>query len=76
METLGYGGLDIDFEYIKAEDRDAFTEFVSPYRRYPLSPWLPGLSSSRSKDFRRPAGVFYIREKIIRRSERLPIMFF
>lgn len=29
METLGYGGLDIDFEYIKAEDRDAFTEFVS-----------------------------------------------
>ncbi|MCH1984346.1 glycosyl hydrolase family 18 protein [Ruminococcus sp. OA3] len=29
METLGYGGLDIDFEYIKAEDRDAFTAFVT-----------------------------------------------
>ncbi len=41
METLGYGGLDIDFEYIKAEDRDAFTEFVSPYRRYPLSLGYP-----------------------------------
>ncbi len=43
METLGYGGLDIDFEYIKAEDRDAFTAFVSrtvsalsPYG-YPVS---------------------------------------
>lgn len=28
MEMKGYGGLDIDFEYIKAEDRDAFTAFV------------------------------------------------
>lgn len=28
MEQKGYGGLDIDFEYIKAEDRDAFTAFV------------------------------------------------
>lgn len=28
MENKGYGGLDIDFEYIKAEDRDLFTDFV------------------------------------------------
>ena len=28
MAQKGYGGLDIDFEYIKAEDRDAFTAFV------------------------------------------------
>lgn len=29
MEQKGYRGLDIDFEYIKAEDRDAFTAFVA-----------------------------------------------
>lgn len=29
MTEKGYLGLDIDFEYIKAEDRDKFTEFVS-----------------------------------------------
>lgn len=29
MEELGYGGLDIDFEYIQAADREAFAEFVS-----------------------------------------------
>ncbi len=29
MEALGYGGLDIDFEYVRAEDREAFAEFVS-----------------------------------------------
>ncbi|MBQ3514708.1 MAG: LysM peptidoglycan-binding domain-containing protein [Lachnospiraceae bacterium] len=28
MKEKGYEGLDIDFEYIKAEDRDLFTEFV------------------------------------------------
>ncbi len=28
MHQLGYEGIDIDFEYILAEDRDAFTEFV------------------------------------------------
>lgn len=28
MAEKGYGGLDIDFEYILAQDRDAFTEFV------------------------------------------------
>lgn len=28
MDLKGYRGLDIDFEYIKAEDRDAFTRFV------------------------------------------------
>ncbi|MBQ9766063.1 MAG: LysM peptidoglycan-binding domain-containing protein [Lachnospiraceae bacterium] len=28
METKRYEGLDIDFEFIKAEDRDYFTEFV------------------------------------------------
>lgn len=28
MENKGYGGLDIDFEFIRAEDRDLFTEFV------------------------------------------------
>lgn len=29
MSTKGYSGLDIDFEYIKAEDRDPFTAFVA-----------------------------------------------
>lgn len=28
MGDKSYGGLDIDFEFIKAEDRDLFTEFV------------------------------------------------
>ncbi len=28
MEEKGYGGLDIDFEYILAEDRELFTAFV------------------------------------------------
>lgn len=28
MVEKGYGGLNIDFEYIRAEDRDAYTEFV------------------------------------------------
>lgn len=28
VREKGYGGVDIDFEYILAEDRDAFTEFV------------------------------------------------
>ncbi|MCM1101448.1 MAG: glycosyl hydrolase family 18 protein [Clostridium sp.] len=28
MERKGYRGVDIDFEYILSEDRDAFTEFV------------------------------------------------
>lgn len=28
MREKSYSGLDIDFEFIKAEDRDAFTEFV------------------------------------------------
>lgn len=28
MGRMGYGGLDIDFEYILAEDRDLFTQFV------------------------------------------------
>lgn len=28
MQKKGYGGLDIDFEYIRREDRDAFTELV------------------------------------------------
>ncbi len=28
MQEKSYRGMDIDFEYIKAEDRDAFTEFV------------------------------------------------
>ncbi len=28
MEQKGYQGVDIDFEYILAQDRDAFTEFV------------------------------------------------
>ena len=29
METKGYTGVDIDFEYILAEDRDLFTAFVN-----------------------------------------------
>lgn len=28
MHTKGYGGLDIDFEYIQAADREAFADFV------------------------------------------------
>lgn len=28
MQEKGYGGVDIDFEYIRGEDRDAFTQFV------------------------------------------------
>lgn len=28
MQEKGYGGVDIDFEYILADDRDAFTAFV------------------------------------------------
>lgn len=28
----GYGGVDVDFEYILAEDRDRFTEFVAELR--------------------------------------------
>ncbi len=28
MEEKGYGGLDIDFEYVQATDREAFAEFV------------------------------------------------
>ena len=34
MEEKGYGGLDIDFEYILAEDRDAFTGFVKKTTDY------------------------------------------
>lgn len=33
MGEKGYGGLDIDFEYILAEDRDAFTQFVGEATR-------------------------------------------
>lgn len=29
MRQMGYGGMDIDFEYILAEDRELFTQFVS-----------------------------------------------
>lgn len=29
MQQKGYGGLDIDFEYIRAEDREEFARFVS-----------------------------------------------
>lgn len=29
MQRMGYGGLDIDFEFILKEDRDAFTSFVA-----------------------------------------------
>ncbi len=29
MEEKGYGGVDVDFEYILAEDRDAFSTFVA-----------------------------------------------
>ena len=28
MHIKGYGGVDVDFEYIRSEDRDAFTGFV------------------------------------------------
>lgn len=29
VEEMGYAGVDVDFEYILAEDRDAFTAFVA-----------------------------------------------
>ncbi len=32
MEEKGFGAVDIDFEYILAEDRDAFTSFVQKVR--------------------------------------------
>lgn len=32
MEEKGFGGVDIDFEYILAEDRDAFSSFVRKMR--------------------------------------------
>ena len=32
LQTKGYQGVDVDFEYIKAQDRDAFTEFVRGLR--------------------------------------------
>lgn len=34
MENKGFGGLDIDFEYILAGDRDAFTAFVEKTTRF------------------------------------------
>lgn len=33
MITQGFAGVDVDFEYILAEDRDLFTEFVAELRR-------------------------------------------
>ena len=33
MTTQGFAGVDVDFEYILAEDRDLFTEFVAELRR-------------------------------------------
>ncbi|MCI7796815.1 MAG: glycosyl hydrolase family 18 protein [Lachnospiraceae bacterium] len=43
MQEKGYGGLDIDFEYVQAKDREGFAEFVSRIRQvmnlfgYPVS---------------------------------------
>lgn len=33
MEDKGFGGVDVDFEYILAEDRDLFTSFVAELRQ-------------------------------------------
>lgn len=33
MGTFGFAGVDVDFEYILAEDRDLFTSFVAELRR-------------------------------------------
>ena len=33
MESRGFRGVDVDFEYILAEDRDLFTSFVAELRR-------------------------------------------
>ena len=33
MPTKGFAGVDVDFEYILAEDRDLFTSFVAELRR-------------------------------------------
>lgn len=33
MGQKGFGGLDIDFEYIRAEDKDRFTDFVARARQ-------------------------------------------
>ncbi len=38
LQTKGYGGVDIDFEYILAEDRIPFADFVADTRDY-LSPY-------------------------------------
>ena len=38
LDTKGFGGVDVDFEYIKQEDRDAFTAFVARLREE-LSPY-------------------------------------
>ena len=75
MEEKNYGGIDIDFEYILAEDRIAFAEFVTRVRMaanaagYPVSVALapktsddqPGLLYG-GKDYRLLGSVFFISE--------------
>ena len=38
LEEKGYQGVNVDFEYVRAEDRDAFTDFVAETARR-LHPW-------------------------------------
>ena len=75
METLGYGGLDIDFEYIRQKTAMPLRN-LSPVPSIPLSPLGYPVSVALAQRLPQTSRVFYIREKIIRRSERLPIMFF
>lgn len=55
LETKNFSGADVDFEYIKAEDRDLFTSFVARLTKelntygYPVSVALAPKTSSGQK---------------------------
>lgn len=55
LQAKNFGGTDVDFEYIKAEDRDLFTSFVARLTRelnaygYPVSVALAPKTSSGQK---------------------------
>lgn len=59
MQQKGYGGLDIDFEYVQAQDREAFAAFVEFATQvmnlfgYPVSVALA------PKTFRNQRGILY-----------------
>ena len=59
MTQKGYGGVDIDFEYVLAEDRIKYAEFVKLVRQvmnlfgYQVSVCLLYTSDIKQPDFRR-----------------------